>query len=374
MGCMVLEDPARTYKLNPEHLEVARQGSEAIARWRSNNKGRLRLHGARMRGFSLERGDLSGAEMGWADLDEAQARWADFSHADMPSSSLGGCGADFSHATFRSTSLVGARLIGRFECADFRDAVLTGVTFGMYAPGALLHGAAFGSCVILDDLTACEGLEQVRHHSESQISHDALLRPTARPWPAAFLRGCGLSNSEIDGIQAMANRPAEFYSCFISYSSKDSRFAEILHSALQVRGIRCWLDKHEILPGDNVTKKIRDGIDRWDKVLLCCSRNSLTPSTGWWVTDEIERALQKERQLQKERNEETLAVIPLDIDGFLFDAACTHEHQPTLAKRHAAKFVGWQCDDRLFASQVERVAMALRADADARPAPPKRRL
>ena len=37
---------------------------------------------------------------------------------------------------------------------------------------------------------------------------------------------------------------------FISYSSKDRAIAETAYSALKSAGIQCWMDKHNILPGE----------------------------------------------------------------------------------------------------------------------------
>ena len=42
-----------------------------------------------------------------------------------------------------------------------------------------------------------------------------------------------------------AMSPIEFYSCFISYSSKDEEFAKRLHADLQSNGVRCWFAPEE---------------------------------------------------------------------------------------------------------------------------------
>ncbi len=170
----------------------------------------------------------------------------------------------------------------------------------------------------------------------------------------------------------MVERIAEFYSCFISYSSKDDKFAVKLYDALQEAGIRCWLDKHEIRVGDELQSKINEGIRLWDKVLLLCSKDSLTSS---WVRKEITRAVEKEVTMERERGQRVLAILPLDLDGFLFDRGkCEFDWAADMRARRAARFAGWQENERLFDLQLNDVVMALRADELARPKPPTPKL
>jgi hypothetical protein len=230
-------------------------------------------------------------------------------------------------------------------------------------------------------------LETCQHFGPSPLDHRTLAR--SGPLPLAFLRGCGLNDWEIEVTKLYDSRLTagqvndilyriyplrtdpliQFFSCFISYNHTDAGFAHSLHDQLQDRGIRCWLDEHQMLPGDDLYTQIAHGIRLWDKVLLCCSTAALT---SWWVDHEIDLAFEKERQLMRTRGEKVLALIPLDLDGFLHQWPNGKAQQ--VRSRLAANFVGWAQDTTIFDTQVERVIRALRADTGAREEPPVSRL
>jgi hypothetical protein len=107
------------------------------------------------------------------------------------------------------------------------------------------------------DLSNSIGLDCVNHWGPSSVGIDTIYRSGGKI-PEVFLRGCGVPENFIQYMSSLTAKAFEYYSCFISYSSKDQDFAERLHADLQNKGVRCWFAPEDMKIGD----KIRDRIDQ----------------------------------------------------------------------------------------------------------------
>jgi uncharacterized protein YjbI with pentapeptide repeats len=324
-----------------KQLDFIRQGVGTWHVWRGRNPTVIpNLSGANLSDANLIQADLRGTHLGGANLSGAQLQMAEFQSADL-----------------RGADLRGANL----SDANLTEADLSGANLG----DAYLHETVFGNT----NLKGVRGLDSCDHGGPSVIDHRTLVK--SAPLPLVFLRGCGLPDTLIEYLPSLLSEPIQFYSCFISYSHADKSFARRLHDTLQGRGIRCWLDEKHLLPGDDIYHRVDEGIRLWDKVLLCSSENSLT---SWWVDAEIAKAFAKGQALMKERKERVLALIPLNLDGYLFSGKWKSGFETEVKRRLAADFTGWDKDHNKFEIQVENVIRALRADAAAREKRPTPRL
>lgn len=102
-------------------------------------------------------------------------------------------------------------------------------------------------------------------------------------------------------------------SIFLSHSHIDKPLARRLANDLTKHGIRVWIDEAEILVGDSLIKKIREGIDEVDYLAALLSPESVSSQ---WVQEELEVAMNQ--QIEGKR----VKVLPLicrpcPLPGFL---------------------------------------------------------
>lgn len=201
-------------------------------------------------------------------------------HADLRCANLSEAligGADFSNA-----DLSGAEL--RFAVApeaNFAHANLDDVDFS----GVSLVGTLFVNV----SLASVKGLDSCRHIGPSTIDMRTFSR--SGELPLSFLRGCGMPDTLIEYLPSILARPIQFYSCFISYSTRDQEFADRLHADLQASGVRCWFAPHDIRGGKKIHEQIDEAIRVYDCLLLILSPSSVSSE---WVTTEISKARKKE--------------------------------------------------------------------------------
>lgn len=322
---------------NPKHVSILKKGVEAWNRWRKQNPSiapdlgganlslakliTADLSGTNLNGADLRGAYLGGANLGSAFLGGADLSVADFSRTILNRADLGGANlerVDLTHAHLTGANLTGVNLIeANLTGANFTEANLEGANLeGADLGGANLEGTDLSRTkliytnftstkivwtnftesimmrtVLADvDLSQAKGLERVRHAGPSTIGTDTLERSQGRI-PDIFLRGMGLSDDFIVVIRAMGGA-IQFYSCFISYSSKDQLFAERLYADLQARGVRCWFAPHDVQGGKKLHEQIDDAIQIHERLLLILSPNSIDSE---WVKTEIIKASKRER-------------------------------------------------------------------------------
>ena len=183
----------------------------------------------------------------------------------------------------------------------------------------------------------------------------------------------GLASEDLLCDTAPAEDRIEYYSCFISHNSQNKKFARRLYKSLQRCGVRCWFDEKEIRAGDSIADEIDQGIRLWDKVILCCSRESLDQKSSWWIEHELEKAMKKERDLRRKRGEKVLTVIPVDLDGFVFSEEYQGAMKSEILSRKVADFANWM-DPDAFKAALDELVDGLRADEGCRESPPELKL
>jgi TIR domain len=155
-----------------------------------------------------------------------------------------------------------------------------------------------------------KGLETVMHMFPSTIGLDTIYNSRGNI-PEDFLKGAGVDDTFITYIRSLVGKAIEYYSCFISYSSKDDAFARRLYADLQSQNVRCWFAPEDLKWGERIRTGIDEAIRMHDKLLLILSKHSVTSG---WVEREVKTALTREKK------EKRTVLFPVRVDGAVFES------------------------------------------------------
>lgn len=329
---------------NQAQLEILRQGVDIWNAWRDKNTfaevdlSEADLTGSNFIGIDLSGANLSNANLSYSNLNKAFLNRANLSGVNLWKSEL--VQTNFSESNLGDASIYAANLTE----ANLWATNLEGVSFvkstlkGAKLQSAFLREANFTEADLshanLEDaiienttfsITALHETQllKVRHYGPSYIGIHTL-KIAKGQIPETFLRGCGLSdweiesaklykpdlsNEEITKIQyrvydLRATQSIQISPLFISYSHGDKPFVDKIDSALTQKGIRFWRDIHDMQAG-KIETQIDRAIRQNPTVLLVLSKNSLNSD---WVQHEVRTA----RNLEKEFGRDALCPIALD--------------------------------------------------------------
>jgi hypothetical protein len=332
-----------------EHLRILKQGVEVWNEWRIMNPDiRPDLSEA-----NLSQRGFHGADLGGAYLNSAHLRQADFSGANLSRACLYGADlrkADLFWADLSRADLYGANLnSANLSRADLSEAVFTGAYLsetnlsqadlsGADLSGAIVVHATFANL----DLSAVKGLDAVIHHGPSTIGVDTLYKSHGQI-PEAFLRGCGVPDNVITYIGSLTGKAFEYYSCFISYSTKDEAFAQRLHADLQAKGVRCWFAPKDVAGGKKLYEQIDRAIRVHDKLLLVLSEHSIGSQ---WVMTEIRRTRKAELR-DKRQKLFPIRLVDMDVlkEWECFDADAGKDLAVEVREYFVPDFSTWKDHD-----------------------------
>src|ERR1044071_4192828 len=312
---------------DPEHVEILKQGVEVWNKWRNEH----RIRTPELNHVDLNRSQLSGADLSSADLGGSNLCGADLSRADLSNSYIYFANlsdvnlfdAQFSGAQLRGSQLRRANLRNaRFDNATLTRANLvmanlTGTDFSRtYLDGADFTGAQLGYGSFGDtELSQVKGLDTVKHAGPSTIGIDTIYKSHGNI-PEVFLRGCGLSDWQIETVKLYqtelsneeitnvlyrvhdlrAHQSIQISPLFISYSHADSSFVNKMETYLNEKGVRFWRDIHHSMAG-RLEKQIDHAIRLNPTVLLILSSQSVKSD---WVEHEARLARKLEQEIGRD--------------------------------------------------------------------------
>ncbi|TAH48863.1 MAG: toll/interleukin-1 receptor domain-containing protein [Chloroflexota bacterium] len=364
---------------NPEHLAILEQGVDVWNKWRKRNPHirpdltrinlangnyddvnffradltEATLHGrfifanfskailvrsnlsdAILIGALIERANLNSANLAQTVLGNVILRGADLTRAEL-------IGVQLDHAILEDSNLSRANLTS--ASVMFTNLIRTNLD-GTNFDGAVVGFSTFANM----NLSAARELDTIIHIGNSTIGIDTIFRSGGNI-PEVFLRGCGVPDEIIDLNCVLREKHSPYFTTFISHSSKDKRFCERLYADLQAKNVRTWYFPEDAKWGEPVWGEIDRSIKIYDKLVVVCSKNSLTSGP---VLREIERALNRE---DKERKQ---ILFPIRIDDYLFDE-WEHPRKADVLAKVVGDFRGWNRSAANYDAAFKKLLKAL---------------
>jgi hypothetical protein len=294
---------------NQEQVDLLKRGFDGWNQWRQENPNIVP--------------DLSDVNLTDTNLSGFNLSITNFNSSDLSRANLRG--ANLSRSGLIRANLSEANLSG----SDLSEAVLRRADF--------THSRAWMTHFTTVDLREVKGLDTVWHLGPSSIGIDTIYLSQGQI-PEVFLRGAGVPEPFISNMHALVESmsPIDFYSCFISYSSKDQDFAERLYADLQSKGVRCWFAPENLKIGDKFWHRIDESIKLYDKLLVVLSEHSINSA---WVENEVMAALEKEHQQPNK-----LVLFPIKLDETVMQTSLPWAASLRQA-RHIGDFCAWKQHD-----------------------------
>ncbi len=291
--------------------------------------------------------DLVGANLSRANFFGAYLQDANFHRANLSGANL--FSANLNGAIFGDANLSGANLtFANLVRADFSGADLSGACVGFSALGR----------VSLREF--CKADPAIVHSGPSAIDFESITMSLLAPNLEKFLVRAGIpaiaAQYMIESAQAVKGSVWDMMqSVFISYGSPDEVFARKLYEALHSNGVRTFFFAEHAEPGKALHRTMREGVNEHDRVILICSKNSLTRNG---VLNEIEESLRREGKQAGQ-----MLLIPITLDNFIYG----DKWQPpdpgmrsAILARIVADFRGLKKDPAKFDVEIRKLVNVLK--------------
>jgi hypothetical protein len=268
-----------------------------------------------------------------ANFEGANLTWADFGSSNLTDSIFRG--AELRHTHFEACVLDGCDFTGaRLDHTDFLDVSL----FSVCKSSGLIHEAPS----YVDHRTVIRSVH-------SPHVKDCLIRMGTPAIFVEYMVDCAKSLSETSMFRLLQ-------STFISYGEPDQPFAQRLYEALHANGVRTFFFPEHALPGKKLHRLMRDGVNKFDRVVLICSANSLSRKG---VLNEIEETLQREA-----RDGGASYLIPIRLDDYVFQHGCAVDPGIVRAIRDrvVADFTNLDAEPDKFGLSLQKLIAALKKD------------